>query len=225
MRHHPTSDAVPSQPDLPFARKPKVDFKEPPQGLGTYGMYLFMASLTMLFAAGIWGYIYFRFNLGGMETNHPAPLGSMVIPSYLWYSTGSLLFLSVAAHRTVQAARNGGRQSLKIWMLITAALATGFLVMQTPGLIELYRQHTTYMAQFNGASAGNTRLYAMAVMLIGLHAAHILGGLVPLGIVLANTFKDVYHPLHYRPILNMALYWHFLDAVWLVLLGVLVFVG
>ncbi len=157
MRHHPTSDAVPSQPDLPFARKPRVDFQEPPPGLGTYGMFLFMASLAMLFAAGIWGYLYFRFNLGQMETNHPAPLGSMVIPSSLWYSTGLLLLLSVAAHRAVQAARNGGRQPLKIWMLITAALATGFLTLQTPGLMELYRLHTAYMAQLNGATAGDTR--------------------------------------------------------------------
>jgi heme/copper-type cytochrome/quinol oxidase subunit 3 len=46
---------------------------------------------------------------------------------------------------------------------------------------------------------------------------HVVGGIVMLLIVTARTFRGRYDHEHSTPVYNAALYWHFLDAVWLVM--------
>jgi cytochrome c oxidase subunit III len=51
----------------------------------------------------------------------------------------------------------------------------------------------------------------------GLHALHVVGGLVPLALVTIAAFQDMYGPKKNAAIRYTAMYWHFLDAVWCVL--------
>ena len=61
--------------------------------------------------------------------------------------------------------------------------------------------------------------------LTALHAVHVLGGVLPLTVTTVRGALGRYGPDEHTGVHVMALYWHFLDAVWLVLFTVLVVVG
>ncbi|MFH1681903.1 MAG: cytochrome c oxidase subunit 3 [Candidatus Eisenbacteria bacterium] len=58
-------------------------------------------------------------------------------------------------------------------------------------------------------------------MLTGLHAAHVLGGLIALAVVTARAHRGAYSAADHAGIELCARYWHFLDIVWIVLFAVL----
>jgi heme/copper-type cytochrome/quinol oxidase subunit 3 len=69
-------------------------------------------------------------------------------------------------------------------------------------------------------------LYAFGFyVLTGLHALHVIGGLVPLGITTAHARRGAYTASSHAGVDFIAMYWHFLGAVWLVLFVVLYLLG
>ena len=58
--------------------------------------------------------------------------------------------------------------------------------------------------------------------LTGVHALHVLGGFVPLGIVLHRAKRREYSSSRHEGVRFCVQYWHFLAVVWLVLVAVLV---
>ena len=85
-------------------------------------------------------------------------------------------------------------------------------------------QAFNWLELVTGDVGPGTGLYGFTFfMLTGLHAAHVVGGLVPLGITLVRAFLGKYTWGAYGGVRNVALYWHFLDFVWLVLFAVLWF--
>jgi heme/copper-type cytochrome/quinol oxidase subunit 3 len=103
-------------------------------------------------------------------------------------------------------------------MVVTDLATLAFLAVQTPALIQLLNRHHVLVD-----SEGGTALYGLIFMLVLVHAGHVLGGLPPLAVVTANVFRDRYDHEDHRGLSYVAGYWHFLDVVWLVLFGVLVF--
>jgi cytochrome c oxidase subunit 3 len=76
------------------------------------------------------------------------------------------------------------------------------------------------------AVADNMRLkdhlYAWTFfVLTGLHGAHVVGGLIPLGVVTAKALRGRYGPDRASGAIYCGMYWHFLDAVWIVLYATL----
>ena len=68
-----------------------------------------------------------------------------------------------------------------------------------------------------------TNLYGfLFYLLTGLHALHVVGGLVPLAVTTARAWQGKYTAVAHAGVEHVALYWHFLDVIWLVLFGVLV---
>jgi len=58
-------------------------------------------------------------------------------------------------------------------------------------------------------------------MLTGLHAAHVVGGFIPLGITIGNARRRRYTSSHYEGVWLCRQYWDFLGVVWVVLLATL----
>jgi heme/copper-type cytochrome/quinol oxidase subunit 3 len=54
-------------------------------------------------------------------------------------------------------------------------------------------------------------------LLTGLHALHVIGGMVLLGAVTAKAFAGRYSATYHPGVTYAAMYWHFLDVVWLVM--------
>ena len=54
----------------------------------------------------------------------------------------------------------------------------------------------------------------MFYAITGLHAVHVLGGLVPLVMITVSAYRDMYGRKKYAAVRYTAIYWHFLDVIW-----------
>jgi cytochrome c oxidase subunit 3 len=177
-------------------------------GAGVLGMWVFLATLTVLFLAAIVGYLVVRLK----AADWPPP-GMPRLPGGLWLATAALLAGSATIHQAHRAIRFGKADACTRWLAATLALAFGFLAVQSWNWWGLIRVRLT--------AASN--LYAFTFfMLTGLHAAHVVGGVVLLAIVLARSLRGRYGRDAYAGVTYAAMYWHFLDAIWLLLFAVLV---
>jgi len=171
-------------------------------------MWIFLATLAVLFLAAIVGYLVVRLK----ATDWPPP-GMPRLPAGLWLATFVLLAASATIHRSLRAIREGERTASTRWLAATLVLGIAFLAVQSWNWWGLIRLHLT----------AGSNLYAFTFfMLTGLHAAHVVSGIVLLAIVLARASRGRYGSGHHPGITYAAMYVHFLDAIWLVLFAVMV---
>ncbi|MCX5658571.1 MAG: cytochrome c oxidase subunit 3 [Planctomycetota bacterium] len=177
---------------------------------GTLGLALFLASLTMLFLAAIGAYIVIR------VTGQLSPArGTIHLPSLLWGSTAVVLLSSVTMQHALSSVRQGKQKAFRRSLTATLGLAVLFVVFQVPALHGLLTQHQKLADQ-------HVHIYGLVFCLVLLHAAHVLGGLIPMAVVWAKANAGHYSDVYFRPILHVAMYWHFLDAVWFVMFSIFV---
>lgn len=179
-----------------------------------FGLKLFLASLTVLFAASLVAYALIRTS----ARQRGLALGELHMPGTLWLSTGIIIASSVTIHLALQAVRAGRQSPFRRAIVITAILGLAFLLVQAPSLYAILQSHQTFRHQ-------NVFLYGLILMLIALHALHVVGGLVPLSVVTARAVNGGYHAGRYEGVRHIAVYWHFLDVVWLVMFGMLYMIG
>jgi len=169
-------------------------------------MRFFLLSLAVLFVASLVAVVVVR-----MRAAEWPPSGAPAVPRLLWLSTLLILSCSVTIHAAVSAIRAGSRDRLLHWLGGTAVLGLLFLASQTRAWLSFYDPQ-----RFGDDLYGFTFL-----MLTGLHAAHVLGGLVALGVGFVLAWRGAFSWAHHDGVRNIALYWHFLDGVWLVLFAFL----
>ena len=180
------------------------------QAAGVFGMWLFLVTLAVLFIASILGYLVVRLNPDPSEPFLPddAP----ALPRTLLLSTVALLASSGTMHATVRAVRRGAGSRAARLAGLSLLLALGFLALQGWAWVDLWRQQLRMQDS----------LYAWTFyVLTGLHAAHVVGGLVPLALVWVRARRGRYDADHPEGVVYCAMYWHFLDAVWLALYATL----
>jgi cytochrome c oxidase subunit 3 len=178
-----------------------------PLETGRLGMKLLVLALSMLFAASLVGYLMIRFKAATWP-----PLGMPSLPTSLWISTLVIAISSVTMQAAVRAARDGRERALQRWMLLTTLLGLAFLASQTMNWFALVAANLT----------AKTNLYGFTFYLLtGLHAAHVVGGLIPLSIVTARAFRGRYSVAFHPGVEYCAIYWHFLAVVWVVLFAAL----
>ena len=165
-----------------------------PPYAGHIGLRVFMAVVTALFSLLILAYAMRMREPDWMPVPHPA---------LLWWNTGALALASVAMER---ARRNDARRTL--WLLAGGALAALFVFGQWTAWQQL-------SANGEGVTANpsNSFLYFFTC----LHAAHVVGGFVVLAVTVLRLRSRVDRAQ--RAAALCATYWHFLLAVWLVLLA------
>lgn len=177
----------------------------PPAGM--LGMRLFIASLAMVFAATLVGYLVVR----GRAESWPPP-GVPLLPGTLWISTVILAASSVTTAWARRGLWRGDQRALRTGLALTVVLGVAFLVSQTLNWFALVAARLTM----------RTNLYGFTFYLLtGLHALHVLGGLGPLAVVTRNAWAGKYTVEAHAGVAYVSAYWHFLDAVWLVMFAVL----
>lgn len=177
-------------------------------GAGVLGMWIFLATLTVLFLAAIAGYLVVRLKASGWP-----PPGMPRLPAGLWLATPVLVAGSVTVGRAARLMRAGEPTPATRFLAATLALAWVFLAVQTWNWWGLIRVQVT----------ASSNLYAFTFfMLTGLHAAHVIGGIVLLTVVLLRARAGRYGSGHHPGVTYAAMYWHFLDAIWLLLFVVMV---
>ena len=169
-------------------------------------MRLFLVSLAILFASSLIGYVVIRL----LVVDDPLDLPSL--PRGLWLSTLVLVASSGTMQMAVIAARRGQLKRLSRGMTATTLLGFLFLVIQALCWIQ-------WAGPMEEALAQSPQAYLLTsfYVLTGLHAVHVLGGLVPLMVVTSRVWAGRYSAEHHPGVIYCAMYWHFLDGVWLVL--------
>ncbi len=174
-----------------------------PPGTGALGLAIFLGSLGTLFAGSLAAFWVVRGRAESWAEDLPA------LPQGLWISTAVLGLLSWVAQRSVNQLRVGNRPETQKLLLATVALALVFVVVQGLNWQALIR---------NQLPPTSGSLYAFTFYLLtGLHALHVLGGVVYSGLVCRRIRKGS-TPGEGEAVANQANYWHFLGVVWVFLL-------
>jgi heme/copper-type cytochrome/quinol oxidase subunit 3 len=174
------------------------------------GLVVLFVSMTVLFGASIIGYLFTRAANPVWRTPEMPRL-----PLGLLASTAILVLLSAFMHRAVRAARENRSEGLIRELQLAFVSAATFLVCQSSNW-------RTMIPALHGADP-YARYAFTFYWLTTLHAAHVVGGFVPLGIVLGRARKSQYSSSRYEGVKLCKQYWDYLGVVWLVLLGTLYF--
>lgn len=195
-----------------------------PPGTQTLGMWLFIVSLTVLFIAGMLAYIIVRVT-GTFERSDPVtgeilpatapPLHTIPVPLVLWLSTAALLISSYTIHRALDNILHERQDRFRQALITTLMLAVPFFLAQGAGLATM----------LSAAEQVGTALQYAVLVLIVLHALHVVGGLLPLTVVIRQAHRGRYDHEYYAPVKNLAMYWHFLDVVWIVMFACFLVLG
>ncbi len=167
------------------------------------GMWLALASISMMFIGFSSAYIL------GQGTN--SQWRAMAAPPLVWINTGILLASSLSLELARRAVAS---TELKRWMTLTCLLGAAFLVGQL-WLWETLTRQGIYLS-------GNPHS-SFFYLLTGVHGVHLLGGVAGLATLTARAWCSAGR-VPARASLNVtALYWHFMDGLWIYLLVMLFF--
>ncbi|HLO28996.1 MAG TPA: heme-copper oxidase subunit III [Anaerolineales bacterium] len=174
-------------------------------GTNRLGLWLFLVSDSFVFA----GLMIMRINLLGLsrpELNQFLGLGV----------TSILLISSFFMNRGETMMHNGDRRGFLINTAVTFALGLGFLL----GVVLVEWP----LASSEGLTPSSGVAGAAFYMMTGMHAFHVFTGLILLVIVWLNGRRGLYDTKNY-PIEATAVYWHFVDVVWIFFYPALYLIG
>jgi cytochrome c oxidase subunit III len=174
------------------------------------GLFVLFGSMSVLFGASVIGYLFTRAANPVWRTPEMPPL-----PLGLLASTGILVGLSVFMHRAVGAVRSNRSEALLRELHLAFLCSLAFLVCQAANW-------QTMIPALHGSDP-YARYAFTFYWLTALHAAHVVGGFVPLGIVIARAHKRQYSSSRYEGVRLCKQYWDYLGIVWIVLLATLYF--
>ncbi len=169
------------------------------------GMWFLLLVVMMTFGGLIGAYIV-------IATNKELEWRPFALPAQVWISTVLILLSSIAYVVSNKAMQAGNQLKAKKWLLTTTVLGAMFISSQILSWFELVQQGI-YMA--SNPYAG------FFYVLTAVHAVHIFGGILVLGYILLRTWNKTFsdEELVKRQSVSNAvgLYWHFMDALWLVI--------
>tara|TARA_Y100000589_G_scaffold316080_2_gene340411 strand:+ start:466 stop:1092 length:627 start_codon:yes stop_codon:yes gene_type:complete len=174
---------------------------------GRFGMLLFLGSVGMLFGATILGLFAIRLDATTWPTDLPD------LPDVVWISTVILCLSSVTMQWAVVASRNDRACSTRWAIGLTVLLGIGFLFFQTLAWFQWNEAVTSLAEHAQTAQLALTGFH----VLTAIHAAHVIGGVVPLVLIAWGVFLIGWRSDRYRGIHYTAMYWHCLDAIWIAL--------
>jgi cytochrome c oxidase subunit 3 len=170
-------------------------------------MWLFLASLGMLFGGCLTGFVVIR-----SRAPEWPPAGSPSLPAAFWLSTALLVIVSALLLAAERAAGEGRTDRLTALLAASAAVGIAFVLSQVSGWAQL--------AAASELPQNNLYLFGVYVLSF-LHVLHVVGGLVPLIWVALRSRTGRYTPEDHEGVTVVAMYWHFLGVVWLGILAVL----
>lgn len=185
-----------------------IDWQLP--GRGRVGMFGLIAAESAIFAIFVVAYLFYL----GKSFTGPQPK-DVLHPSIFY--TVCLLSSSVTIHFAIRSLRRHSIIRFAIWWSATIALGCTFLygtVREWGRLI--YGEGLTITTNLFG-----TTYYS----LVGLHGFHVIVGLLLLSVVLIFTFLGAMKPQHAERVDVLSLYWHFVDAVWVIVFTVVYIIG
>ena len=159
-----------------------------------------IGSILMMFAGLTSAYIVKR---------NQANWISFELPVAFWYSTAAIIASSIVLFFAGKAFRQ--REMPKYRWLVTATTILGalFIALQVIGFMQLWSKGITLQASVS---------YSFLYVIVGLHAAHVIGGIIALFLLIAKAFSKKVRSYNNLPVELVSTYWHFVDILWVYLL-------
>lgn len=166
---------------------------------GKVGMVCLIIAESAIFTIFIAAYVFYI----GKSLSGPTPREVLKVPVV---GTICLLSSSLTMHWAIAALRKAKTGLFKLFWFVTLALGAIFII----GTAIEWR-HMIYQDGFTiQTNLFGTTYYS----LVGLHASHVIVGLIGLALVMILALLGKVKPEHTERCEVFSLYWHFVDAVW-----------
>ena len=162
-----------------------------------------MGSMTMMFAGIVSAFVVSKSREDWMK--------DFQFPTAFYFSTIAIILCSVTFHLAKNAIQKDNRQATTTFLLLTLFLGFAFVFCQFLGFDQLVDQNFYFTGP--ESNIATTFLYVIA----SVHLAHLAGGIISLLIIIYNHFKQKYNSTQLLGIELGAIYWHFLDFLWVCL--------
>ncbi len=182
--------------DFKIVEEPKQPISMNPK---KFGLWLFIGSVVMLFAAFTSAYIVRQ-----AEGNWLV----FELPTLFTISSIVIFISSITMHGAYLAAKKDNLETVKILITITSVLGLVFLVLQFEGWQDLVSRQVYLVGNPSGSF-----LY----IITGLHGLHLISAIIFLLIVMVSTYRYQVHSKSLNQIEMCVTYWHFLGGLWLYL--------
>jgi cytochrome c oxidase subunit 3 len=176
---------------------------------GQVGMYCLIAAESAIFSIFVVAYIFYI----GKSLTGPQPRDVLHVPVFF---TICLLSSSLTIHFAVKVLGSGRVLAFALWWLATIALGAIFLAGTAQEWRHLIDEGLTIQTNLFG-----TTYYS----LVGLHAFHVTVGLLGLASAAVFTALGYVKREHAGRLEVLSMYWHFVDAVWVVVFIVVYVIG
>ncbi|MFQ5881887.1 MAG: heme-copper oxidase subunit III [Candidatus Methylomirabilales bacterium] len=177
-----------------------------PESWGKLGMWIFLAGDAMSFGALLAGYGVLRY--GSVDWPVPATILGIGLTAFM---TFLLICSSVTMVLALAAIQRGDQAGLKKFLALTILGGLTFLGMQAYEWTHLIHEGLGLTANKWGASLFGTTFFVVT----GFHGAHVTGGVIYLSCYLIQALLGRLAPGAANRIEIAALYWHFVDLVWI----------
>ncbi|AQL55960.1 cytochrome c oxidase subunit 3 [Abyssicoccus albus] len=177
------------------------------------GFWIFLGGETVLFASLFATYLALKDKVPGGD--HLLAKDLFQLP-LAFVMTMLLLTSSLTSVYAIYHMRNHNFKKMQLWLIITVLLGLGFLGLEIYEFIEYVHQGHTFRS-----SAFGSAFY----FLVGTHGFHVIIGLVWFILLIvrnAGRGLSIYNAAKYN---TAALYWHFIDVVWVFIFTVVYLLG
>ncbi|QED38077.1 heme-copper oxidase subunit III [Antarcticibacterium arcticum] len=160
-------------------------------------------SMVMMFAGLTSAYV--------VSKNRPDWISGFDLPPALYWSTLVIIISSLTFILAKRSVEKDNRRNATLFLLATLVLGIVFVVLQFQSFAEIISAGY----YFTGSESTVTTSFIYVVVLV--HLAHLVAGLIVLLVVIYNHFKQRYHSGQMLGMELGATFWHFLDVLWVYL--------
>jgi cytochrome c oxidase subunit 3 len=177
---------------------------------GIVGMTCLIIAEVAIFVIFVVAYIFYI----GKSLTGPTPKDVLELPIF---TTICLLSSSLTVHAAVSALQKSKQRLCSFWLAATVLLGGIFIAGTAYEWYDLiYKHGLTIRTNLFG-----TTFYS----LVGLHATHVVVGLMLLSLALFFSLRGEMKEEHSEKLEVLSLYWHFVDGVWVIVFLVVYVLG
>ncbi len=162
-----------------------------------------MVSMVMVFAGLTSAFVVSKSRQDWLKDFH--------LPTAFFWSTSVIILSSLTFHLAKKAIKKDDRSKTTSFLLITLGLGILFVFLQFLGFGQIIKQG--YYFTGSQSTITTTFLYLVTIT----HLAHLFGGIISLFIIIYKHFKQKYNSSQMLGIELGAMFWHFLDLLWIYL--------
>ena len=188
------------------------------------GMWVFLVTEVMFFGGLFMAYLVYRttyplaWEKSSQELN--VMLGGV--------NTAVLICSSLTMALAVRSAQMGSRRGQIVNLIFTILFGGTFLVVKYFEYAAKFEHHLVpgpYFAPEPALPYGSQIFFSLYFIMTGIHAAHLVVGVVLMSVILVMAWRGRFGPDYYGPVEISGLYWHFVDIVWIFLFPLLYLLG